>query len=39
VVAESEILVIGVPHRVYRDAVLPAERLVDIWGAAGRISL
>jgi UDP-N-acetyl-D-mannosaminuronic acid dehydrogenase len=39
VVAESEILVIGVPHRVYRDAVLPAERLVDIWGAVGRISL
>jgi len=39
VLAESEILVIGVPHRAYRDVQLPAERLVDIWGAAGHISL
>jgi UDP-N-acetyl-D-mannosaminuronic acid dehydrogenase len=39
VLAESEILVIGVPHRAYRDVLLPAERLVDIWGSAGRISL
>jgi UDP-N-acetyl-D-mannosaminuronic acid dehydrogenase len=39
VLAESEILVIGVPHRAYRELALPAERLVDVWGAFGRIAL
>jgi UDP-N-acetyl-D-mannosaminuronic acid dehydrogenase len=39
VLADSEILVIGAPHRAYRDVAIPAERLVDIWGASGPISL
>ena len=32
VVAEAEILVLGVPHRVYRDAKLGDRELIDIWG-------
>ena len=39
VLVDSEILVIGVPHRAYRDVPIPPDRLVDIWGAAGPISL
>jgi len=39
VLAESEILVIGVPHRAYRDVPMVPECLVDIWGSAGRINL
>jgi len=39
VLAESEVLVIGVPHRIYRGLKLPADRLVDIWGTSGRIAL
>jgi len=39
VIAESEILVVGVPHRAYRDANLGKAELVDIWGALGGIRL
>jgi UDP-N-acetyl-D-mannosaminuronic acid dehydrogenase len=39
VIAEAEILVLGVPHRVYRDAKLGDRELVDIWGALGGIRL
>ena len=39
VIAEAEILVLGVPHRVYRDANLGDRELVDIWGALGGIRL
>ena len=36
---EAEILVVGVPHRVYRDAKLGDRELIDIWGALGGIRL
>jgi UDP-N-acetyl-D-mannosaminuronic acid dehydrogenase len=39
VIKEAEILVLGVPHRVYRDADLGDRELVDIWGALGGIRL
>ena len=39
VITEAEILVVGVPHRVYRDANLGERELVDIWGALGGIRL
>jgi UDP-N-acetyl-D-mannosaminuronic acid dehydrogenase len=39
VVAEAEILVVGVPHRAYREANLGAHELIDIWGALGGIRL
>jgi UDP-N-acetyl-D-mannosaminuronic acid dehydrogenase len=39
VLAEAEILVLGVPHRAYRDANLEDRELVDIWGAFGSIRL
>jgi UDP-N-acetyl-D-mannosaminuronic acid dehydrogenase len=36
VLADAEILVIGVPHRVYRDLDLGGRDVVDVWGALGR---
>jgi UDP-N-acetyl-D-mannosaminuronic acid dehydrogenase len=39
VIAEAEILVLGVPHRIYRDAKLGDRELIDIWGALGGIRL
>ena len=39
VIAEAEILVLGVPHRVYRDAKLGDREVIDIWGALGGIRL
>ena len=39
VIAEAEILVLGVPHRVYRDVNLAGRELVDVWGALGGIRL
>ena len=39
VIAEAEILVVGVPHRVYLDAKLGDRELIDIWGALGGIRL
>lgn len=35
VVAESQILILGVPHRAYRGLHLGGKDLVDIWGALG----
>jgi UDP-N-acetyl-D-mannosaminuronic acid dehydrogenase len=34
--AEADILVLGVPHRAYRDLDLGDRDVVDIWGALGR---
>jgi UDP-N-acetyl-D-mannosaminuronic acid dehydrogenase len=35
VLERAEILVLGVPHRVYRDLDLGGREVVDIWGAFG----
>ena len=35
VLRDSEILVIGAPHRVYRSLDLADREVVDIWGATG----
>lgn len=35
VVAESEIIILGVPHNAYRGLVLGGRDVVDIWGALG----
>lgn len=34
--AESEIVVIGAPHRAYRELDLGGREVVDIWGVTGR---
>jgi UDP-N-acetyl-D-mannosaminuronic acid dehydrogenase len=39
VLAEAEIVVLGVPHRAYREAKLDGLEVVDIWGALGGIRL
>jgi len=39
VLAEAEILVIGAPHRIYREAELRGRDLVDVWGAVDGIRL
>ena len=39
VIAEAEILVVGVPHRVYCDVKLGDRELIDIWGALGGVRL
>jgi UDP-N-acetyl-D-mannosaminuronic acid dehydrogenase len=40
VLADASILIIGAPHRVYRDLDLQGRDVVDIWGAVtGAISL
>jgi UDP-N-acetyl-D-mannosaminuronic acid dehydrogenase len=36
VVAEADVLVLGVPHRAYRDLDLGDRDVVDVWGALGR---
>ena len=35
VIARSEILVLGVPHRVYRSLEVGGRDVVDVWGAMG----
>jgi UDP-N-acetyl-D-mannosaminuronic acid dehydrogenase len=35
VLAESDILVLGVPHRAYRGLAVGGRDVVDIWGAMG----
>jgi UDP-N-acetyl-D-mannosaminuronic acid dehydrogenase len=35
VLAESELIVLGVPHRAYRDLAVGGRDVVDIWGAMG----
>ena len=39
VMAEAEIFVLGVPHRLYRSLDFRDRELVDIWGALGPIRL
>jgi UDP-N-acetyl-D-mannosaminuronic acid dehydrogenase len=39
VLRESELLVLGVPHRAYRELELDRRRLVDVWGALGPIQV
>jgi UDP-N-acetyl-D-mannosaminuronic acid dehydrogenase len=36
VLAEAEILVIGVPHEAYRSLDLGDRAVVDVWGSLGR---
>jgi UDP-N-acetyl-D-mannosaminuronic acid dehydrogenase len=36
VLAESEILVLGAPHRQYRGLQVGGKDVVDVWGAMGR---
>ena len=36
VVDQSEVIILGVPHKAYRGLAFGAERdVVDIWGALG----
>jgi UDP-N-acetyl-D-mannosaminuronic acid dehydrogenase len=35
VLAESDVLVLGVPHRAYRELPIGGKDVVDIWGALG----
>jgi UDP-N-acetyl-D-mannosaminuronic acid dehydrogenase len=39
VLRESDVLVVGAPHRAYRGLDLGGRELVDIWGVTGPISL
>jgi len=39
VLKDSEVLVIGAPHRAYRDLELDGREVVDIWGVTGPIRL
>jgi UDP-N-acetyl-D-mannosaminuronic acid dehydrogenase len=36
VLQQAEVLIIGAPHRIYRDLALDGRELVDIWGLTGR---
>jgi UDP-N-acetyl-D-mannosaminuronic acid dehydrogenase len=35
VLADAEILVLGAPHRAYRELDLAGRTVVDVWGALG----
>ncbi len=39
VLRESEMIVIGAPHRAYRELALDGREVVDIWGITGPIRL
>ncbi|HEV2476318.1 MAG TPA: nucleotide sugar dehydrogenase, partial [Candidatus Dormibacteraeota bacterium] len=39
VLNDCEVLVIGAPHRAYRDLELEGREVVDIWGVTGPIRL
>ena len=39
VLRDSDVLVIGAPHRAYRDLELEGRDVVDIWGVTGPIRL
>ena len=39
VLRESDVLVIGAPHRTYRDLAVGGKEVVDIWGITGPIRL
>jgi len=36
VLAEADVLVLGAPHRAYRELDLGGREVVDVWGALGR---
>lgn len=36
VVARSELLILGAPHRAYQGLVVDGKDVVDVWGAMGR---
>ncbi len=36
VLQESDILVLGVPHKAYRNLEIGGKDVVDVWGALGR---
>ena len=35
VLAESDTLVLGAPHKVYRGLAVGGKDVVDVWGAMG----
>jgi UDP-N-acetyl-D-mannosaminuronic acid dehydrogenase len=35
VIEESDVLVLGAPHRPYRGLVIGGKDIVDVWGALG----
>ncbi len=37
--SESDVLVVGAPHRAYRGLELDGREVVDIWGITGPIRL
>jgi UDP-N-acetyl-D-mannosaminuronic acid dehydrogenase len=39
VLRDSEVLVVGAPHRAYRGLELDGREVVDIWGITGPIRL
>ena len=39
VLKDSDVLVVGAPHRAYRDLKLDGREVVDIWGVTGPIQL
>ncbi|HKC20372.1 MAG TPA: nucleotide sugar dehydrogenase [Candidatus Dormibacteraeota bacterium] len=39
VLQDSDVLVVGAPHRAYRDLQLDGREVVDIWGVTGPIRL
>ena len=39
VLSESDVLVVGAPHRAYRELRLDGREVVDIWGVTGPIRL
>jgi UDP-N-acetyl-D-mannosaminuronic acid dehydrogenase len=39
VLKESDVIVIGAPHRAYRGLELNGREVVDIWGITGPIRL
>jgi hypothetical protein len=36
VLQDSEILVLGVPHKAYRNLPIGGKDIVDVWGALGQ---
>jgi UDP-N-acetyl-D-mannosaminuronic acid dehydrogenase len=39
VLKDSDVLVVGAPHRAYRDLTLDGREVVDVWGVTGPIRL
>jgi UDP-N-acetyl-D-mannosaminuronic acid dehydrogenase len=36
VIAESDIIFIGTPHKAYRSLKIPSEKLIDVWNCVGK---